>query len=184
MPLLLPVLAAAVLLAAGCGGTSNSTAAAPAATAPSATTPSSGGGFRPIANSKFTDCLKAHGVSLPSGGFSRRRSANGQPQTGQPRSGGGAFSNPKTRAAFQACRTLLPNGGRFGRGGGFGRPGATSAVFAKYRACLTAHGVKLTGGGPFAGANVASPAFQAAAKACHQYAPKFGGGGTPPTTTG
>ncbi len=185
----LPVLAAACLLAAGCGGTSNSTAASTTtASTPATTTPGQGGGFRRIANTKFTACLKAQGVTLPSGGFFRRRGANGQPATGQPPAGGGggggAFNNPKTRAAFQACRKYLPNGGQFGRGGNGGRPGGfNSAAFTKYRACLTAHGVKLTGGGAFGGANVASPAFQAAAKACRSLAPKFGGGGAPPTAT-
>ena len=60
-----------------------------------------------------------------------------------------------------------------------------SAAFAKYRQCLTSHGVKLTGGGAFGGANVASPAFQKAAKACRQYVPQFGqgAGGSPPAST-
>jgi hypothetical protein len=184
----LPVLAAAVLLAAGCGGTSNSTASAPTGTAAAAgqttTTPGAGGGFSRVANSKFTSCLKAQGVTLPSGGFRRRSGTNGgAPPTGQRPAGGGAFNNPKTRAAFQACRQYLPNGGQFRGGFGGGRPGVNSAAFAKYRACLTQHGVKLTGGGPFGGANVASPAFQAAAKACRSLAPQFGRGGSPPNAT-
>ena len=184
----LPVLLAAVLLAAGCGGTTNSTAAAPAAGTTTAagqtTTGGAGGG-----NTKFTACLKAQGVTLPNGRQFRRPGnggANGgQPPTGQPPSGGGlggAFNDPKTQAAFQACRQYLPNGGQF-RGGNGGRPGVNSAAFAKYRQCLTQHGIKLTGGGAFGGANVASPAFQTAAKACKAYAPKFGGGGSPPPTT-
>ena len=177
-----PLLIVFVVLAAGCGGTANS--AAPASTAQAQTT--TGGGLRRIANTKFTACLKAQGITLPSGGFFRPQ---GQPSTGQPPAGGGAFSNPKTRAAFEKCRQYLPNGGQFRGGFGGGRPGVNSAAFAKYRQCLTAHGVKLTGGGPFGGANVASPAFQKAAKACRQYAPQFGqgGGGPPPgagTTTG
>jgi hypothetical protein len=184
----LPVLAAAVLAAAGCGGTSNSTAASGTTSGATpagqtTTTPGQGGGFGRFANVKFTSCLKAQGVTLPSGGF-RRRSANGQPPTGQPPAGGGAFSNPKTRAAFQACRKYLPNGGQFGRGGNGGRPGGfNSAAFTRYRTCLTQHGIKLTGGGPLGGANVASPAFQAAAKACRSLAPQFGRGGSPPTAT-
>ena len=113
----------------------------------------------------------------------RQRPTTGQTPTAPPPSGGGggAFANPKTRAAFEKCRQYLPNGGQFGGGGG--RPGVNSAAFAKYRQCLTAHGVKLTGGGAFGGANVASPAFQKAAKACRQYVPRFGGGSPPATTT-
>lgn len=182
-----PVVLGALLLAAGCGGTSNSTAAAPGGTTTATgrtTTGAGGGGFRRLANTRFTSCLKGQGVTLPSGGFFRRRANGGQTPTGQPPSGGagGAFNNPKTRAAFQACRQYLPNGGQF-RGGNGGRPGVNSAAFAKYRQCLTQHGIKLTGGGAFGGANVASPAFQAAAKACKAYAPKFGGGGSPPAST-
>ena len=184
-----PVLVAMVVLAAGCGGSANSAAPATttvAAPAGTTTTGGAGGGFRRITNTKFTACLKAQGVTLPSrGSFRPRSTTGGQPATGQPPAGGGAFNNPKTRAAFTKCRQYLPNGGQF-RGGFGGRPGAGSAVFAKYRQCLTSHGVKLTGGGPFGGANVASPAFQKAAKACRQYVPKFGqggGGGPPPAAT-
>jgi len=188
-----PLLLAAVVLAAGCGGTSNSPASAAAVTTtPSQTTTGpSGGGIRRIANTKFTACLKAQGVTLPSGGLFRRRGGSGTgtstgqtPATPPPGSGGGggAFNNPKTRAAFQKCRQYLPNGGQF-RGGNGGRPGFNSTAFAKYRQCLTQHGVKLTGGGAFGGANVASPAFQKAAKACRSLAPRFGGGGSPPTGT-
>jgi hypothetical protein len=174
-----PVVLGALLLAAGCGGTSNSTAAGTTTAAGQTTTGAAGGGFRRLANTKFTSCLKAQGVTLPNGGLFRRRANGGRPPTGQP-SGGGAFNNPKTRAAFQACRQYLPNGGQF-RGGNGGRPGFNSAAFAKYRQCLTQHGVKFTGGGAFGGANVASPAFQAAAKACRALAPKFGG--SPPAGT-
>jgi hypothetical protein len=162
-----PAVLAALLLAAGCGGTSNPTAGTTTA-AGQATTGAAGGGFRRVANTKFTACLKSQGVTLPSGGLFRRRSGTGAPTGGAP---GGAFSNPKTRSAFQACRQFLPNGGQFNRGANGGRPGVNSAAFAKYRQCLTAHGVKLTGGGVFGGANVASPAFQAAAKACRASAP-------------
>ena len=188
-----PLLIVLVVLAAGCGGSANSAASVTttaAASTGTTTTGGAGGGFRGVANTEFTACLKAQGVTLPSGGFrrqgngaSRGSSTTGQPPAGQPR-GGGAFNNPKTRAAFEKCRQYLPNGGQFGGANG-GRPGVNSAAFAKYRQCLTAHGVKLTGGGAFGGANVASPAFQKAAKACRQYVPQFGqgGGGSPPAGT-
>ena len=182
-----PVLIVLVVLAAGCGGTANSaassstTVAAPAGT----TTGGAGGGFGRTANTKFTACLKAQGVTLPNGGFRRQGNgaSGGAAPTGPPPagSGGGAFNNPKTQAAFQRCRQYLPNGGQF-RGGNGGRPGVNNAGLAKYRQCLTAHGVKLTGGGPFGGANVASPAFQKAAKACRQYVPRLDGQGGAPTS--
>ncbi len=188
-----PLLLVLVVLAAGCGGSANSAASASTTVAApaGATTGGPGGGFRRIANTKFTACLKAQGVTPPSGGFFRRQgqgqgSGGGQPPTGQPPAGAGrgAFSDPKTRAAFQKCRQYLPNGGQFSGGNG-GRPGVNSSAFAKYRQCLTAHGVKLSGGGAFGGANVASPAFQKAAKACRQHVPQFGqgGGGSPPAST-
>ncbi len=50
------------------------------------------------------------------------------------------------QAALQACRSQLP------AGGGFGRGGANSAAFAAYRNCLQLHGVTLPAAGqPAAG---------------------------------
>ena len=178
--LALPVLAV-LLVAAGCGGSSNASAPTPASVSGTQTSTTPSGGRGRFDNTKFTSCLADQGVKLPSrpsGGFGQGGSPQGQPPAG----GAGSFGDPKTRKAFQKCRQFLPNGGRFGGGS---RPGVNSQAFAKYRQCLTAHGVKLTGGGTFGGANVASPAFQKAAKACRQYAPRFGAtGGTQPPSSG
>ena len=109
--------AATLLLAAGCGGSS--------ATAKQAATP----GATPGPRSAFNDCLRKNGVTLPSGRPS-----------GRPSGGAGGFQrsmSPEQQKAFEACRSLMPNGGAFGRD-----PSAMQA----YQACLRDHGVKLPAG--------------------------------------
>ena len=131
----------AVLALAACGGS------AKASTSSTTTTPT-GRGFR---NAAFTTCLKDHGVTLP--GF-----GNGGPPGGAPNGasgpsgggflggggrrdgGGGAGLSATDRAAFQACRSKLPNGGRFG--GGFGG-GANATAVKAYLSCLGDNGVKV-----------------------------------------
>jgi hypothetical protein len=208
--------ALAVLLVAGavglaaCGGSSGSaatTAAAggtgtdPATTSTPTTTTGGAGGANAAAFTKYTSCLKQHGVTLPTrrpggGGFGGGGGGGGGAPTGttgtstRPR-GGGAFNNPKFRAAQTACAKLLPAGARGGfgggRGGGFGGGAGNTAAFAAYRNCLTLHGVKLAAGaGGFGrpGANGgAKPTAKMtkALKACASLRPKFTG--RPPTST-
>jgi hypothetical protein len=203
------LVAGAVGLAA-CGGSSGGSAATTTAAAggtgtdpatastPTTTTRGFGGGANAAAFTKYTSCLKQHGVTLPTrrpggGGFG---GGGGGAPTGtngtstRPR-GGGAFNNPKFRAAQTACAKLLPAGfrGGFGggRGGGFGGGAGNTAAFAAYRNCLTLHGVKLTAGaGGFGrpGANGgAKPTAKMtkALKACASLRPKFTR--RPPTST-
>jgi hypothetical protein len=136
------VAAVAVLSLAACGGSS---AKASGSTATSTTTP----GGRGFLTGAFLTCLKDHGYTPPAG-FGTRRArgasgASGATGTGRRRGffggGGGLASNPKAQAAFQACRSQLPNGGRFGAGFGGGRANAT-AVRA-YLSCLSDNGVKV-----------------------------------------
>jgi hypothetical protein len=190
------LVASAVGLAA-CGGGSGSPAAATTATIPTTTTTTTGGaaaaggpagGANRAAFTKYTTCLKQHGVTLPSFG-NRGGGGGGTPPAGgstttTPRNrggfGGGAFNNPKFTAARTACAKLLPAGfaGGFGRGRGGGGFGGNSAAFAAYRNCLTLHGVKLAAGaGGFGrrGAAGVKPTAkqQAALKACASLRPKF-----------
>lgn len=132
--------AVAVLSLAACGGSS---AKASSNTATSTTTL----GGRGFLSGAFLSCLKDHGYTPPAG-FGTRRArgasgASGATGTGRRRGffGGGAglASNPKAQAAFQACRSKLPNGGRFG--GGFGRGNATA--LRAYLSCLSDNGVKV-----------------------------------------
>jgi len=127
------------------------------------------GGF--AANPKFEACLKSHGV-----------------QTGAAPTG----ASSALRTAFAACRSLLPSGGAgfgaggagFGAGGaaggGGGAAGANSATFAKYQACLKAHGVQ-----PGAAGQSGSK-LQAAITACRSVLSSgaASAGSTQTTTTG
>ncbi|HUY71395.1 MAG TPA: hypothetical protein VMV08_04085, partial [Gaiellaceae bacterium] len=120
-----------------------------------------GGGFNSSnpAFAKFTACLKQHGI--PAGSTASRTS-------------------PAYQTAFAACRSLLPSGGLgFGRGGGAGGQGgaANGATFAKYQACLKAHGVQTGAAGQSA------TKLQAAITACRSVLPGAGRGSSQPTTT-
>jgi hypothetical protein len=118
---------AAVLTLAACGSSGGATA--PAATsssagassaAPGATT---GGGF--AQDPAVTACLKAAGITLPSGGGARPSGAfTGSPPSGAPsgsrpggaRTGGagggfGGADASKVQAALTACGITLPNPG-------------------------------------------------------------------------
>jgi len=87
--------------------------------------------------------------------------------------GGGFFGRltAKQRAAFAACRSLRPAGGRGFRGGrGPGGGGPASAALAKYTACLKSHGVT------FGSAPASVSTFAKAAAACKSLLPKATGG--------
>jgi hypothetical protein len=193
-----PILAAfAAFGLAACGGGGSANASS------TTTTTTAGRGFQSAA---FTNCLKQHGVTLPAGGFGGRRpdagtggtggpgGTGGTPGTGGFRGGGGpAISIPGVSAsqiqtAFSACRSQLPNGGRFG-GGGFG--GGNPAALQAYLSCLRDHGVTIpttTSGSTPArpGSELRavrnSPNFAAANKTCQVLLPTSGSSTT--TTTG
>jgi len=141
---------ALALFAAGCGG-SSSAATPPAGTT---TTTTAGGGPSSAAFQKFTDCLTSHGVTLP-----------------QRPAGGGGFLGQltaKQRAAFTACQSLRPAGGR-GLGGRGGNGPANSAL-TKYTACLKSHGVA------FGTSSASGTTFAKAAAACKSLLPKTAAG--------
>lgn len=161
------VLGVAGLLAAGCGGSGGSKSAA--STASTTTTSASAARAPTAALQSFRTCLSAHGVTL------RRpaappRTANGKPITrarGRGRSATFLLQRltPAQRKAFQACRSKLPNGGRF-RGFGGGRPGGrANSAFAKYTRCLAQHGVK------FGTTGQSASAFRKAQAACRTLLP-------------
>jgi hypothetical protein len=114
--------ATALLLLAGCG---NGSATAKQGASPGATS----GGSR----AAFNDCLRKNGITLPSGG------PGGQPG-GRPSGGAGGFQqsmSPERQKAFEACRSLMPNGGGFGQ---------NNSAMQAFRACLKTHGVTLPAG--------------------------------------
>lgn len=182
---------APVLLAA-CGGSAGS------ASSSTTTTTSAGRGAQ---GSAFTACLKQHGVTLPAGGFGGSgggpggggppQGPSGTPPSGLPGGGtGGAgpsisipgVSQQKVQAAFSACQSKLPRGGRFGGGG------ANAQDLQAYTSCLGDHGVKVPtpgsgsrpSSGPGLGALRSDPKFAAANKVC---APLLPSGAASTSTT-
>lgn len=162
-PAVFAALLASGLLAA-CGSSSSTTTSASSGASASASA-SSGGGQR-FNRSAFRQCLQQHGVTLPSrppGGGSGRPPQGGGP--GFFGGGGGALqSNPKLRAAVQAC-----GGGNF-RGGR--RFQISHTAINNYVACVRQHGYNMpnpnfSGRGPVFPTSIRNdPKFQAASKPC------------------
>jgi hypothetical protein len=186
-------LASLGFVAAGCGGGGGSASAgtAPATTTSTTTAAAASGsssGFRNgAALQAFQSCLKSHGVTLPSRPFGRGRPpSTGTTQTGTTQTGttparprGGFFGRNLTAAqqkAVQACRSKLPNGGRFGPGTGRSGGGGNNPTFAKYTQCLAKHGVK------FGAAGQTRTKFQKAQAACRSLLPANGTGTTQSST--
>lgn len=183
---------AGALLLAACGGGGSS------ASGSTTTTTTPGGAAR---NAAFTSCLKQYGVTLPAGafgGFGGRRPTGASGASGGGFGGGGAGGRPpisvpgvsaqKLQAALGACRSKLPNGGRFGGGGG-----ANAGAVKAYLSCLGDHGVTVpttTSGSTPAGAGSQlravrnDPKYAAASKACAALLPTFGGSTTTTTPAG
>jgi hypothetical protein len=177
-------------LVAACGSASSSSTTSTttaASAAGSGAGGASGGGASSTRRTALAACLKQHGVTLPA----RPPGAPGGAPGGAPPSGGtgttgtgttgtsttprrgffgggGFASNPKLRAAFQAC------GAKFGFGaGGRGLRGRLShTAITKYVTCVRQHGYNLpnpnfSGKGPVFPANIQNNAkFQAASRAC------------------
>ena len=113
------------LFVTGCGGSSSA---------------SGQGSTQAAGRSAFQQCLRQHGVNIPTA----RPSFAGTPSPGQA-PGGGQFPGGQGGAgssAFQACRKYAPAG--FGPGGG---EGINSSALNAFTSCLKQHGVKLTGTG-------------------------------------
>jgi len=156
--------ALAVLLVAGCG---SATAAAPAAS--SAATPKASPGI-----TAYLDCLRQHGVNVPTTRPSARPTARPS----------GAFPspNPSMAAARTACASLRPKNGFGGFGGQF------AAEFQAFRSCMSAQGEAIPTTRPTApptpapspgadrflnGLNPSNPKVAAALKVCQAKLPKF-----------
>lgn len=147
------------LLASGCGTSATPTAAS-AAASPSASTGATA----------YLDCLKQHGVTVPTARPSARPTAFPSP-------------NSAMMKARQACASLRPKGG-FGGRGGFG------TALAAFRTCMASHGEAIPAArpttrpspGPSAspradrflnGLNPGNPKVAAAVKACESKLPAF-----------
>lgn len=135
-------LIAAALALSACGASAGATpaatttAASGAATTPQGTQPSGAPTRNPAAFEKFQACLAQHGVTVtPGQGFGGGFGANSGATQGRPTQDPQS-QDPKARAAFTACRALLPQGS-FGQRDG--------AEFQAFRTCLADHGVQEQG---------------------------------------
>jgi hypothetical protein len=178
------VLAAILLLAAGCGGASpsGSVARLGSSTSSSGSTPSStpsaesggaGSGAAQLASKAvaYASCMRAHGVpGYPDPKVSVHGNEVSVAVAARP--------GPQFNSAQQACRKLLPGGGP--------REGAKrelssqeQAQVLKLVACMRSHGVPnlpdptFTGGGAHLpeSVNHNAPAFKAAEQACQSLIP-------------
>jgi hypothetical protein len=149
-----------VILAA-CGGSSKTTAKTSAGQ-PTTTAPANGN--RSAQRQAFNQCMQSHGVStanLPRRGFGAGggETGNGASSSTGPTT---SFTLPsgvtqqQMQSALQACRSLLPTGGRNFQ---------NNPAFAAYRNCLQLHGVTVgTGGGQ--GLDRTNPTVRSAMQAC------------------
>jgi hypothetical protein len=177
-----PLLAGLVL--SGCGGGSAGA---------SATTTT-----KPVASeAAFANCLKSHGVTLPSrpAGSGSNPAGSGTfptggsfPSGGFGGGGGGGFGggNSKFAAAFQACASLRPAGS--GRGFGTGGSAASTLALKTYVNCLTIHGVTIPSGSAETTALRAlftnpTAKDKTAEAACATLRPRFGGRPSSTSTT-
>ncbi|XVQ85152.1 hypothetical protein ACQP2K_41160 [Microbispora siamensis] len=135
----LSIAIAAVALAVtvtGCGGGDDTAAT-------TTTQAAAGGGSSADPRAAFTECLRKNGVTLPSGRPSARPS--GRP-TARPSEGSGGFRSmdPAMSKAFEACRSLMPQGGRGGFGGG---RGVDPQAMQAFRTCMKDNGAELPANG-------------------------------------
>lgn len=168
--------AACALVVTGCGSSSpapaTTTAAATATTtaatgAASGASTTAGGGF-----AAYQTCLKAHGVTFPSGGgFFRRGGAGGTTTAPTGTTPARPALSPAEQKGLAACASLRPSGG-FGAGGGGGFLNSSNPAFAKLEACLKQHGVTSE-----SAASRGSSAFRTAFAACRSLLPAGGFGG-------
>jgi hypothetical protein len=161
------------LVVAACGSSSS-------ASPPTSSTTTTGTSTTSASFAAFRNCLTQHGASLPQGGGFGGGGGGG----GQSGAGGGnrPAPSPALQKALTACASLRPAGG-FGRGARAGGAGnSNNPAFAKFQACLKAHGAT-TGS--------TSQKNAAAIAACRSVLPNGGNGNpagsatiTPTTTTG
>ena len=157
-------------LVAACGSSSSNSTTTHA---PAGAVASANGGTRN--RTAFRQCLQQHGITLParppggrSGGPRPGSGSGGPPRGGGVFGGGGAGggfrSNPKLRAAVQAC-----GGGNFRRGR---RLQISHTAITNYVACVRKHGFNMpspnfSGKGPVFPASIrTNPKFEAASKSC------------------
>lgn len=154
--------AGVLVTVSACGGEADTTSSAQPGAQPSGAQPS---GDQLAA---FTDCLREHGVTMPS--MAPRDRPSGAPSARPSRSAGGFPSmNPEMGKAMEACRSLMPSGGPgFGRGrdGGF-----DSSAFQAFASCMKDHGAELDENAGFRQLDESNPKIAKALKTCRPLMP-------------
>jgi hypothetical protein len=162
--LALAALASVALIAAGCGGDSDSPGVALAPSGTTATQPSEAGDSESDNPIAFSACMRAHGVP----DFPDPKVTSGGEITSIPDS-----DSPRFTAALNSCRYLLPDGGVSSPE----QQAQEQAALLKFAACVRAHGVPEFPDPTVAGGRArfpedaiprSSPRFGAAKKACRQ----------------
>jgi hypothetical protein len=172
--------AALALLTSACASSSGAGVARVASATTTTAGAPSGGGSKSGDPAAFSACMRKHGVTNFPDPDSRGRIKITSGASSNGRRFGPNVDSATFKTAQQACRKLLPNGGK---------PDPKEAAKAlqamlKYSACMRSHGVpkfpdpkvSADGGmlmsiGPGMGVNPGSPQFQAAQKACEKLMP-------------
>ncbi|MGC0418870.1 hypothetical protein [Embleya sp. AB8] len=179
--------AALVLLLAGCGGSSGKSTSA---SAPSSA-PGSAGGGADATTKAYVDCLRANGVTMPTGRPGGGARSSGRPSNRPTRAPGerptgfpSGRANPRsTDPAFvkaeEACAKLRPTRGPGGGPGGTAGPehGGNDSAGRAFASCLRDHRVELPAGGASA-LDRADPKVAEALKVCEALLPAASGTAT------
>ena len=181
--------AAATATPPATGQPTGTVAAAGAASAGAAATPSTvAGSSNRAAAQAYRTCLTQHGVTLPTRP-TQPPNATAPTGSGPATGNGGGFggglraviADPANKAAVDACRSLLPEGG-FGNGGNAGGRGQ---ALQAYFSCLTDNGVTVpttVAGSPPPSIDRTTPAFAAANAKCRVLLPQRGTNSSTTTT--
>jgi hypothetical protein len=159
----------ALLFTAACRGGSGATAAAP------------NGSAAPQA--AFRECLRQHGITMPTGGPGGQGGRPGRPPSGRPTgrpsgapSGGPPSATGPRQEGFQACASLAPNGGRFGGG-------VDQSALKAFQNCMSEHGVKVANTARPDALRTSDPKGAKAFQTCRPLLPQGPSGGPNPSTT-
>jgi hypothetical protein len=169
---LLPGLLLALSLAvAACGGGGKNTDGVASLGGDQRTaTTSPGGGDSTQADLAYARCMRQHGIDMPDPKF------DAQGRMAQQLPSGVGPDDPKFKAADQACKQYLPNGGEPEKVD----PQVYQQMLAHAR-CMRQHGIDMPDPKPdgrvdMPGIDPDDPKFKAANQACQQYEPKGGAG--------
>jgi hypothetical protein len=169
---LLLALSLAVAACGGSGGKNTDGVASLGGDRPTSTTSPGGNGGPTQAALAYARCMRQHGINLPD----PKVDANGH--IAQQLPSGVDPDAPKFKAANQACKQYLPDGGEPPKAD----PQQQQQMLAFAR-CMREHGINIPDPKPDGGIDVdgakgvnpEDPKFKAAFKACEQYEPRGGG---------